>query len=219
MEIVISNVSLSYGSRDILSSLDFTISSKQRILLQWPSWSGKTSILHLLAGLQNPKMGSIRYNIGQNSLTTDLSEFTTFRRDTIGMTFSEPLFFDNLSVQENISFPKIFLGKQYRQEWKDRLLSTLKIDKLLHSKVWLLSSGEKDRVNIIRALLYDDPIIFLDEPGAHMDSSLFEEFLHILQEYLEFTHSIIVIVSHSDKFAAISDRTFICENGSLLEKK
>ena len=86
------------------------------------------------------------------------------------------------------------------------------MNEFLGVKVSQLSSGEKDRINIIRALLYESPILFLDEPGAHMDHELFGTFLSILSDYLERVQPLTLIISHSDKFSDIVDRNYICEN-------
>jgi ABC-type multidrug transport system ATPase subunit len=82
----------------------------------------------------------------------------------MSLTFSEPLFFETLTVDENLRFPEIFLSLTYDRAWKDELITVLSIAPLLGSKISELSSGEKDRVNIIRALLYERPFLFLDEP-------------------------------------------------------
>lgn len=217
--ITLKDVSLSYGKRELFHILDFSITSWEKILLQWPSWSGKTSILQLLSGLQFPTSWSIIYSFDQSTINTDSHNFSDLRRDVLAMTFAEPLFFDTLSVRENIYFPHLFLKKTYRKEWAARLISLLKIEQHLDTSIRLLSSGEKDRVNIIRALLYDDPIILLDEPGAHMDSALFQDFFSLLEEYIAQIKPTLIIVSHSDIFMKIVDRTYICEKGDLLPKK
>lgn len=134
------------------------------------------------------------------------------------MTFSEPLFFETLTVDQNILFPHIFLHLPYQEQWKDELIKTLGIGPLLSTKIEALSSGEKDRVNLIRALLYDRPILFLDEPGAHMDRHLFEIFLHLLETYLKRVKPLTVIISHSDRYMSLVDRTYTCENGTILPR-
>lgn len=207
------NISLSYEEKNVFFPQDFSLSANEKILIEWPSWSGKTSFLRLLSGLILPVTGSVIYNYDGEYIDTHSPEFSHFRRENMSMTFAEPLFFDTLTVDQNIMFPHIFLHLPYEKKWKNELIDTLGIALLLPLKIEALSSGEKDRVNIIRALLYDRPILFLDEPGAHMDRNLFEVFLYLLESYLLRTKPLTIIISHSDRYRHIVDRTYICENG------
>ncbi len=209
------DITLAYGKKQVLFPQDFSLWSQEKILIEWPSWSWKTTFLRILSGLILPTSGSVRYAHGGEYIDTNTPMFSDFRRENISMTFAEPLFFDTLTVDQNIMFPHIFLHLPYREKWKNELIDSLDINSILSLKIESLSSGEKDRVNIIRALLYDRPILFLDEPGAHMDRDLFEIFLTLLSSYLLRTKPITVIVSHSDRYRDIVDHSYICENGIL----
>ncbi len=214
--IICKDIELSYSHRKIFSLPDFTLSSGEKIVLSGPSWSGKTSFLHMLAWLIYPDKWSITYRHEDRAVLTTSRAFSLLRREHIGMTFSEPLFFEELNVEENIFFPHTFAGLTYDPEWQRRLFEELAITHLLHSQIALLSSGERDRINIIRALLYKSTILFLDEPGSHMDRALFEKFLVLLSDYLRETNPTLILVSHSEKFDHIVDRRYICENGTFL---
>lgn len=212
------NISLFYGEKSVLISQDFSLKAHEKILIEGPSGSGKTSFLRLLSGLILPAKWSVQYMQKNEVIDTTSSNFSDFRRENISMTFAEPLFFDTLTVDQNILFPHIFLHLPYQKKWKDELIETLGIRPLLTTKIEALSSGEKDRVNLIRALLYDRPILFLDEPGAHMDRRLFSVFFELLWSYLLRVKPITVIISHSDRFMSLVDRTYVCENGTILPR-
>lgn len=96
--------------------------------------------------------------------TPSSSDFLNFRRTNISITFSDPLFFDDLNVEENILFPHMFAGLSYDQNWKEYLIEEMEIGHILRSSITNLSSGEKDRINLVRALLYRQSILLLDEP-------------------------------------------------------
>jgi ABC-type lipoprotein export system ATPase subunit len=215
LKIVCDQISLSYRERMVLTSQNFNMEPHEKILIQGPSWSWKTSFLHMIAGLMHPTTGSVWYIDGSRSISTDTPSFYDFRQRNINITFADPIFFPTLSVEQNILFPHIFTGAVYENEWEIELIDTLGIRNILWSKMDHLSSGEKDRVNIVRALLYDRPILLLDEPWAHMDSILFEKFLSLLFRYFERVRPTTIIVSHSSRFEGVVDRRYICENTIL----
>jgi ABC-type lipoprotein export system ATPase subunit len=205
------DISLMYGTRDILLPQDFSLGSHEMILIQWPSGSGKSSLLRMLAWLISPSTWGIIYSCVWSSLSTSSSDFIDFRRRYISLTSAEPLFFDTLTVDENIMFPHIFSWLTYDRSWKDNLIETLGVSDLISTPLSRLSSGEKDRVNIIRALLYDLPVLLLDEPWAHMDRDLFERFIILLQNYLKRVRPLTLIISHSERFAPLVDSLYTCE--------
>ena len=213
------NISFISDGGTILRSQDFTLSQNEKVLIEGPSGSGKTTFMKIISWLILPSTGSVQYSSGKNCWNTSSKKFSDFRRANISMAFAEPLFFDTLTVEQNLLFPHFFLHLAYKDSWKDELLNKLWMNEFLGVKVSQLSSGEKDRINIIRALLYESPILFLDEPGAHMDHELFGTFLSILSDYLERVQPLTLIISHSDKFSDIVDRNYICENWLLITQK
>lgn len=210
-DIICNDITLFYGSRKIFSLPEFHIDAHEKILLQWPSGSGKSSFLSLLAGLIYPSGWSLKYNSKGSVVTPSSSDFLNFRRKNISITFSDPLFFDDLNVEENILFPHIFAGLAYDRNWKEYLIEELEVGHILRSSIIKLSSGEKDRINLIRALLYKQPVLLLDEPWSHMDSVLFQKFLTLLSSYLEEIKPTLILVSHSERYIPLVDRVYICE--------
>ncbi len=205
------DITLFYGSRKIFSLPEFHVDAHKKILLQWPSGSGKSSFLSLLAGLIYPSEWSLKYSSKGVVATPSSSDFLNFRRKNISITFSDPLFFDDLNVEENILFPHMFAGLPYDQNWKEYLIEEMEIGHILCSSITNLSSGEKDRINLVRALLYRQSVLLLDEPWSHMDSALFQKFLALLSSYLEEVRPTLILVSHSEKYIPLVDHVYICE--------
>lgn len=209
--ITVENIQLAYGKRDILHIDYLEIFRGDCIRIFGSSGSGKSSFLSLLAGLLIPKQGKILYTNHDQHAITQEKKFYLYRQDYIGMTFSEPIFFEELSLRENLLFPQTFTQKNYDPIWYKRVLSVLDIASLESSRMLDLSSGERDRANIARVLLYPYRFYLLDEPGAHLDSSLFHAFLDLLGECRKNTQATFLIVSHDERFSVFCDRHWRCE--------
>jgi len=183
---MLSTHQLSYqypGTGQALSFPDLTVDSGQHTLIIGRSGCGKTTLLHLLAGLRSPTSGSV------NILDTDISKLGTtkldkFRGQHIGMIFQVPHFMRALSVNENIAIAQSLAGTSIVQSRIDDRLKDLNLYEKKNKKTYELSVGEQQRVAIIRAVVNQPKIIFADEPTSALDDHNTEQVIDLLKSLL-----------------------------------
>lgn len=186
-------------------------------VLRGPSGSGKTSLLALVGGMARPTSG--RIFLGDRELTSLPERFLTeVRRRTFGFIFQQFHLVRGLSALENVMLPATPLGIP-RAELAARataLLERLAIGHRARARADWLSGGEAQRVAIARALINEPTVIVADEPTAHLDSKLSQEFLEILAD-LKRDGKTVVVASHDPLVfdAGVVDRTVSMRDGRV----
>lgn len=172
-------VSFSYGKKEVLKELSFTLESNSVLAVMGPSGCGKTTLLQLAAGLQKPKTGKI---------TTDASR--------ISYVFQEPRLFPWMTVRENIAAVMNEKDKQNANAKIDELLRLVGLDGASDLLPSQLSGGMKNRVSLARALAYDGELYLLDEPFSALDDALREELTSLLLTHLRKKQASAILVTH-----------------------
>jgi len=151
------------------------------LVLRGPSGSGKTSLLSMLGCMSRPTEGRILVG-GKNVSKLPERFLTQIRRATFGFIFQQLNLIREVSVLENVILPLYPAAEDWSEMIRGakEILAKLDIEKKSSSKVKQLSGGEQQRVAIARALINRPSIIVADEPTAHLDRDLSEEFLEIL---------------------------------------
>ena len=159
------SVGLSDKDKSILTDIHFSVSEGERLTLVGPSGSGKSSILKLLAGLTSATQGQILFR-GKEIEKLDMP---TYRRE-VSYCFQQPVLFGN-TVEDNLRFP--FTVRQLEFD-KSKAITALKNVNLgedfLTQGITELSGGEKQRVALIRNLLFEPQVLLLDEVSAGLDA-------------------------------------------------
>lgn len=155
-------------------------------VLRGPSGSGKTTLLSLIACVARPTSGRV-FISGKEVSRLPEKFLTIFRREHVGIIFQQFNLIPELSVLENVTVPLIPTPTPPREGRKRAvdLLKKLGMEKRSSFKVRELSGGEQQRVAIARALINNPSIIVADEPTAHLDTKLAEEFLRIMRSLKE----------------------------------
>lgn len=179
---------------------DITLTSGDLLLIKWPSGVGKTTFLHMMWWLLPFWEGECLYQIDSEKKSLYEVDFFLWRRDHMGISFSNPLFFESLSLRDNILFPTFVWGRHYDNDWLDMLLDVFQMRAFLMKKIETLSSGQRERAELIRVLLYKPKFLFLDEAASHLDPVILSDFLKLLQMYRQKIDPIILIVTHTDYF-------------------
>jgi putative ABC transport system ATP-binding protein len=161
-----------------------------------PSGSGKTTLLSIVGGMARPTAGRIR--LRDRELTSLPERFLTgIRRQTFGFIFQQFNLIKGISVLENVMLPGYPSGERY-SSLKKRALALLDLFGIVDkapSKVEWLSGGEAQRVTIARALINNPSILIADEPTAHLDTKLSQEWMKIVGR-LKGDHKTVLIASH-----------------------
>lgn len=226
--IQIEGVSKTYnpGLADELTALEgvcLTIQSGEVVVLSGPSGSGKTSLLGLIGCMSRPTEGRIVVD-GKDVVKLPERFLTDIRRKTFGFIFQQFHLIRELTVLENVLLPlyPLEIGSWKMKEKALPILEKLGIDAKKHLKVKKLSGGEQQRVAIARALINEPQVIIADEPTAHLDRKLAQEFMDNLTLFNN-AGKTIVIATH-DPFIQdnpIVSRTIIMRDGRVerIEKK
>jgi putative ABC transport system ATP-binding protein len=181
------------------------------------SGSGKSTMLHLIGGLDVPDSGSISVGGRELSRLSD-DELTIFRRRKIGFIFQFFNLLPTLSAEENVALPLLLDGKPMR-EVRPRVEALLERVGLGHRKRHKpdeLSGGEMQRVAIARALVIDPILLLADEPTGNLDSKTGEEILQLLKETAEQTDRTVVMVTHEARAAAYGERIITLKDGRIV---
>lgn len=159
------------------------------------SGSGKTSILHTIAGLNTPKNGSIRIN-GQTWFDGEKKINIPIQQRRVGLVFQDAQIFPHKSVMNNLLFGYHNIDDDQRRFHPDEIIELLKLGHLTQRMPTKLSGGEKQRVALGRALLYSPNLLLLDEPLSALDSIHKQEILPFFEQIIRTTHIPMLYVSH-----------------------
>lgn len=201
----------------VLKNVSLQVEEGEFISIMGPSGSGKSSLLYILGGLDNPTKGSVLIN-GKDILKFDDCQKSSMRRRNIGFIFQFYNLIPNLNVEENILLP-ILLDGRNTKDYKRQLNEILDIVRLSNKRKHTpreLSGGEQQRVAIARALINAPEIIFADEPTGNLDSKTGTEIMQLLREINQESNKTIVMVTHSPDAAEYSDRTINVRDGIIV---
>ena len=182
------------------------------------SGSGKSTFLHLAAGIDEPSRGEISI---LGSRLTELSdrERTLQRREKIGLVFQFFHLLPHLDVLDNVVLPALIAGDQ-RTSYEPRareLLGRVGLGDRSGETVEKLSGGEMQRVAICRAMLRQPSLLLADEPTGNLDDENGRRVMELLLRLVDEEASTLIYVTHSRELAALADQTWTLHSG-VLEK-
>ena len=198
---------------DAVNQVDLEINSKEFLVILGPSGSGKSSLLRLIAGLEETTGGEVYFG---NELMNDISP----RDRNISMVFQNFALFPNMTVYENIAFPIRASGKESENLDSEvkRIASMLQIDDLLDRKPGALSGGEQQRVSLGRAIIKKPKVFLMDEPLSNLDASLRSELrTEIKKLHKELGITFIYVTHDQTEAMSMADRIALIKDGKLLQ--
>lgn len=191
------NLEFSYDLGNSFSFPDFSTSAEPTLIIG-PSGIGKTTLLHLMAGLIKPQKGEINWG-KHNTRSLSSKELDKLRGKKVGIVFQKPHFLEALNVLENILLPLKTSNKNTSLEEINTCLESLGIANKSYSKIKELSEGEKQRVSIARALLNKPKYILADEPTSSLDDKNASEVIELLAEQSANYGCELVIITHDSR--------------------
>ncbi len=197
----------------VLKSVSFTIKQGESVALTGESGSGKSTILHLVAGLDRFDSGEI--NINAISVQ-DLDETgrAAMRRDIMGIIFQQFNLIPSLTVADNLSF-QARIANRYDQKWRDELADRLGLTELMKRYPEQLSGGQQQRVAIGRALAGKPKLILADEPTGNLDEGSSDDVLALTRDLIAQTGASLLMVTHSVRLAEMLDRRLHLSQGQI----
>ncbi|HID6212063.1 TPA: ABC transporter ATP-binding protein, partial [Klebsiella oxytoca] len=220
IELSVENLHLTYGDNPVLKGVSMELRRGEVVSLLGPSGSGKTTLLRAVAGLEKPTSGTIAIGKTRVYDGNPRSEIPAEERN-LGLVFQSYALWPHKTVFENVAYP-LRLRKVAAAEIKQRVQSVLDqlgLGNLGNRHPHQLSGGQQQRVAIGRALVYNPPVILLDEPLSNLDAKLREEARVFLRELIVKLGLSALMVTHDQNEAmAISDRILLLNNGVIEQQ-
>lgn len=208
----------SFGEVTPLTDVNFEIDRGEVISIIGPSGTGKSTLLYLINGLEEPDGGSIRF---KGAETLDKGYDRNEMRKNIGMVFQSFNLFSHLTIIENLMLGQTLLLGRSRREAAERsmeLLYTVGMTDKAASLPSQLSGGQQQRAAIVRAVAMEPTIILFDEPTSALDPTMVGEVLTVIRK-LANTGMTMMIVTHEMRFAKdVSTRVFFMDEGIIYEE-
>ena len=200
---------------EVIKGIDFSINQNERLAIVGKSGSGKTSLLMLIAGLEKPTLGSIKF---QNQELTTYSEdqLTDFRKKNIGIVFQSFYLIPSYTALENVALSlEINFQKNALVQAEEILIDLGLKDRLYHFPNQL-SGGEQQRVAIARAIINKPELILADEPTGNLDEENSKVIADLLFNVSQKYQKSLCLVTHDLELANKCDRLMKIDNGTII---
>jgi len=214
--IIFKDINKSYSKGDntvvVHDKFNLEIKSGDFVALMGPSGLGKSTLLHLMGGLDRPTTGSVEIG-GQRIDNLSESKLTRWRADNIGFIFQSHHLLPVLSAQGNVELPLSLtpLNKKQRQQHAATALTLVGMAERAEHFPKELSGGQEQRVAIARAIVSDPKILLCDEPTGNLDRKTADEILALLKKLNNDFGKTVVMVTHDLKAAEYASRVINLE--------
>ncbi len=201
----------------VLDGCDLSVQPGERVAIVGPSGVGKSTLLHLLGGLDRPDGGVIEVG-GRRIDRMPAAELARFRNASVGMVFQFYHLLPELTAAENVMMPLLIGGRA--DEAADRaadLLGQVGLAERAHHFPAELSGGERQRVAIARALACAPDLLLADEPTGNLDQDNGVRVMQVLEKLHRAQGTTTVLVTHNPDLTAGFDRVLVMRPGGLLE--
>src|SRR4030042_3187929 len=207
-------VSKSYRGRKVVDEVNLELRQGEVVGLLGPNGAGKTTTFYIIVGLIAPDLGRVSFN-GKT-----ITKIPMFQRARMGLGYlaQEPSIFRKLTVEENLLVILESLGVK-KEEQRERcysLLKELEIEHLADYKGYMLSGGERRRVEIARTLSSSPSFMLLDEPFTGVDPIAVYDIQEIISYLKEKGLGILITDHNVRETLKITDRAYIMHNGKIL---
>lgn len=200
-----------------LKGLTFSVPRRRMTLLKGRSGSGKTTMLNLIAGLDRPTSGSIRFE-GREITALGDAALTRLRREHIGLVFQTFALLPTYSAYENVDLVLRIAGFGARQ--RDRrvreVLSLVGLARRMNHRPFELSGGEQQRVAIARAMAPQPDLLLADEPTGELDSATGLGIVRLFRRLMEEEGVTVCLTTHDAAVMALADLTFEIVDGRIV---
>ena len=208
------NLSFSIDGYELFSNINFNIKKEKDLLITGPSGIGKTTLLSILCGLQQPSDGRILYNdISLYSLAE--SKVDEFRGQDLGIVFQNFNLINTFTIKQNLQLANSTLGAKDTDHIYELLQRVGLADKS-HIKVSKLSIGEKQRVAVARAFVGNPKWIFCDEPTSSLDDRNTDIITNLIKEESIRCKASLILITHDKRVQSILNFNEILRLGEEL---
>ncbi len=204
---------------EALRGVSLSVEQGEFVAIMGASGSGKSTMLHLLGGLDLPTSGEVVID-GVRISTLDEERRTLTRRAKTGFVFQFFNLIPLLTVAENVALPFLIAGETVarNRERVDELLALVGLTDKAEHRPDELSAGEQQRVALARALATSPAILLADEPTGNLDYTTGTEILDLLWDSSDRLGQTIVLVTHDARAAAYADRVLVVRDGQVRDE-
>ncbi len=207
-------ITKSYRGRKVVSGVSVQMTQGEVVGLQGPTGAGKTTSFYIIVGLITPDSGKVLLD-GQ-----DLTALAMYQRARRGISYlpQEASVFRKLTVEDNLVaiLQTLPLTRHERRERMNRLIDQLGLETVRHSKGYMLSGGERRRVEIARSLVIEPSFLLLDEPFSGIDPIQVLELQKIIYDLKRTGIGILMTDHNVRETLAVTDRAYIINNGKIF---
>lgn len=205
------NISKSFKNRVVVDSISMKVNQGEIIGLLGPNGAGKTTIFLMMLGIHSPDKGKIYLN------GNDITKLPVYIRARRGISFlpQEPSIFKGLSVLENI-LAVMDMYSDIKSININEILSEMGLYEVKGRKAYLLSGGERRRLEIARSLILSPDFLLLDEPFAGIDPIQIKELHMIIKSFKEKGLGVIITDHNVREILKITDRSYIINKGEII---
>lgn len=207
----------SYDSLTVLKDINITINKSEIVSIVGASGAGKTTLLQIIGTLDKADKGEVWINNKNINQLKD-NNLSAFRNKEIGFVFQFHHLLPEFTALENVCIPA-YIAKETKKNARikaEELLDLLNLKDRINHKPSELSGGEQQRVAVARALINHPSIILADEPSGNLDSNNAKELHNLFFKLRELYNQTIIIVTHNEELAEMSDRKIIMKDGSII---
>ena len=217
----VENLTKVYGKGEnrvvAVDNVSFSVKRGEFVAIVGSSGSGKSTILHLIGGVDRPTSGKV-YIEGKDVYSLNEENLAIFRRGQVGLIYQFYNLIPILNVVENITLPCDLDGKKVEKTRIDEILKVLGLENRKNNLPNELSGGQQQRVSIGRALINNPAIILADEPTGNLDSKSSDEIVELLKVSNKKYNQTIIMITHNLEIAKIADRVIKIEDGKIVSE-
>jgi ABC-type lipoprotein export system ATPase subunit len=204
---------------EALHGIDLEVQPGSFVIIMGPSGGGKSTLLHLLGGIDRPSAGSLNV-AGLDLENASEDTLTRFRRDHVGFVFQFYNLLPSINALENTLLPLIARGVPRRTALKTAadLLAQVGLDGRQRHKPGQLSGGEQQRVAIARAVASRPRLVLADEPTGDLDAAAADNVMALMRDFNHRLGITFIVATHNDRLVAHGDRLIMLRDGTLRER-
>ena len=209
----VKQLSHSFGEKEALTNLNFSIDNNSIVSVLGPSGCGKTTLIRLIAGLEQIQKGEIFL---EKSLVANKNLNVPPEKRPISYVFQDFALFPHMTVLENVSFAAG--SKPNKKQLIDQVIHLAKVENFLEKYPHSLSGGEQQRVALARSIAVQPKLLLLDEPFSDLDINLKREIIDDTLHLINSLESSAIVVTHNAEEAMfLSDAILVMEKGKLIQ--
>lgn len=208
------NVGYRVNDETILQNITFNVNEGEKVTVTGPSGSGKSTLMKLVGSMLTPSEGTIEY-LGTSVENIEPTEF----RKEVSYFFQNAQLFDE-TVRDNLSFPYMIREEEFSETRGKELLEQVKLPSTYLTKpIKNLSGGEKQRIALVRNLMFQPKVLLLDEISSSLDAENRNIISDMIDEMTGEKRVTVLTITHDEKEISEADRVVRIVNGRLEDEK